>query len=68
MEKQFRTGITQLSVSDNGEVKLSGNFGHPMALCEKVEIFEASSVKLELNCKGEVIRIFISGIIPKEAQ
>lgn len=63
----FRTGVCKVETKDDVTV-LSASFGHPMSMCAKVEILEANSVRIEKNGNGDIIRIFISGITPKEEQ
>ena len=68
MKKQFRTGLCQVEVGDNYSVEITAKFGHPMACCSRVEIFEASSVVIRLDNGGNIIGFTISGLIPKEGQ
>ena len=65
-----RTGLCHVETKSgkNGAIVLSASIGHPLSVCAEVEILEANSVRVERNGKGEIIRIFISGIIPKEGQ
>lgn len=62
-----RTGLCRVETRDGATV-MSVSFGHPLSVCTNIEIAEASSVRIEKNGKGEIIRIFISGITPKEEQ
>lgn len=63
----LRTGICQIETKDNVTV-LSASFKYPFSICVGVEIAEASSIRIEKNVMGEIIRIFISDITPKEEQ
>jgi hypothetical protein len=67
VKDQFRSGLCQLHTKDN-DTTISASFGHPMSMCFKVEIFEASSVRVEFDGAGNVINFFITGLIRKEGQ
>jgi hypothetical protein len=67
MKNQFRAGLCQLETKNN-KTKIYANFGNPLSSCFKVEIFEASSVRVEFDGAGNVINFTVSGLIPKEGE
>ena len=68
MKKQFRTGLCQVEVGEDYNAEITAKFGHPMAGCFRVDVFEASSIVVRFDNGGNIIGFTVSGITPKEGK